>query len=390
MATTTIPWGDGSGDNIYLTYSASQGDQTVLVSSDANGGPARTKDITFVSTVGNISRVLTVLQESGMDLVSITWNDVCITYDDTAIGYPYVEPYIVFADPVVEQICATNWGDGTGIKPSQAAQVTSFGTTFTGNTLITSFNEQSYFTGLTSYGSSNPGTFNACTALVSVTVPYIPNPDTQTFERAYQNCSSLEIVTLHAEIRDRNGTAGPSYTFHGCTNLTRVNIDSVEKWMKNFWNRYAHPFNASPGGHLYLDGIEITNVVIPSTISAINPRAFWKCIGITSVIIPSSVTSVGINSFQNCTSLVNIEIGSSCGTIGSEAFSNVGTTTNKCTFVLRPVTPPTLTNTNAFPANRINKIYVPNGTLSAYQSATNWSSFASYMAELDANGNIPT
>lgn len=89
MAVTEIPWGDGSGDKIYLTYSASTGDQTILVSSDANSGSsARTKDITFLTTVGNISRTLTVSQESGMDLVSITWNDVCVTWNDTAIAYP--------------------------------------------------------------------------------------------------------------------------------------------------------------------------------------------------------------------------------------------------------------------------------------------------------------
>lgn len=88
MPNLTIPWGDGSGDNIYLTYDASQGDQIVLVASDANNGAARQKEITFVSAVGNISRKLTVSQESGMDLVFITYNDVCITYNDVAIGYP--------------------------------------------------------------------------------------------------------------------------------------------------------------------------------------------------------------------------------------------------------------------------------------------------------------
>lgn len=94
---TEIPWGDGSGDLIYLTYSASEGDQTVLVSSDPNAGAARTQNITFVSTVGNISRTLTVIQEAGAtDLVSITWNDVCITYNDTAIAYPYEKPKPVF------------------------------------------------------------------------------------------------------------------------------------------------------------------------------------------------------------------------------------------------------------------------------------------------------
>lgn len=62
MATTTIPWNDGSGDNIYLTYPSASGNQTVTVSSDANGGTSdRTKTITF--SAGNVTKTLTVLQE---------------------------------------------------------------------------------------------------------------------------------------------------------------------------------------------------------------------------------------------------------------------------------------------------------------------------------------
>ena len=53
MATTTIPWNDGSGDNITLTYPAASGNQTVLVSSDANTtGVERTKNIVFTVTEG--------------------------------------------------------------------------------------------------------------------------------------------------------------------------------------------------------------------------------------------------------------------------------------------------------------------------------------------------
>ena len=88
MAVTEIPWGDGSGDKLYLTYSEADGDQVVLVSSDPNAGEARAKTITFRTTGGVVSRNLTVFQESGLTLVSITWDDVCITWDDTAIGYP--------------------------------------------------------------------------------------------------------------------------------------------------------------------------------------------------------------------------------------------------------------------------------------------------------------
>jgi hypothetical protein len=49
---------------------------------------------------------------------------------------------------------------------------------------------------------------------------------------------------------------------------------------------------------------------------------------------------------------------------------------------LKPTTPPTLGNTNAFyniPTDCI--IYVPKGCLEAYQNATNWSTYAKYMQE---------
>ena len=46
---------------------------------------------------------------------------------------------------------------------------------------------------------------------------------------------------------------------------------------------------------------------------------------------------------------------------------------------------------NAFPAiANISKIYVPKGKGDAYKAASNWSSFASVIFELDEDGNIPT
>jgi len=86
MATTTIPWSDGSGDNIYLTYPSASGDQTVEVSSDANTGSARTKVVTFTSGVGNITRQLTVSQEQGgPQEYTLTKNPS--SYDSTNYSY---------------------------------------------------------------------------------------------------------------------------------------------------------------------------------------------------------------------------------------------------------------------------------------------------------------
>lgn len=64
MPTTTIPWGDGSGDNIYLSAPSQTGDQSVSVTSDANTGAARSKVVTF-NAVGVTPVSLTINQEAG-------------------------------------------------------------------------------------------------------------------------------------------------------------------------------------------------------------------------------------------------------------------------------------------------------------------------------------
>ena len=87
--TTQVEWGDGSGDKIYLTYSASEGNQTVQLSSDAHTGYVeRTKDINFTAIAGQttITRTLTVIQ-SGKDITIITRNDVAMTENEVAVGY---------------------------------------------------------------------------------------------------------------------------------------------------------------------------------------------------------------------------------------------------------------------------------------------------------------
>lgn len=90
--TTQVDWGDGSGDKITLTYAASEGEQTIMVSSDANtGSSSRQKIINFTVTAGQttITRPLTVVQKAGAnDIIIITRNDVYPTYNDVAVGYP--------------------------------------------------------------------------------------------------------------------------------------------------------------------------------------------------------------------------------------------------------------------------------------------------------------
>lgn len=87
--TTSLSWNDGTTDKLYLTYAASEGNQTISVTSDAHTGyESRSRDVVFQVTAGGttITRTLTVTQ-SGKDITIITRNDVAITSNNVAVGY---------------------------------------------------------------------------------------------------------------------------------------------------------------------------------------------------------------------------------------------------------------------------------------------------------------
>ena len=91
------------------------------------------------------------------------------------------------------------------------------------------------------------------------------------------------------------------------------------------------------------------------------------------------------NIFNAAKNLESITVPPSLTILGNTALAN----TERCTeFHFLTSTPPTLNNTNVFNnMTRIpnKKIYVPysedHSVLEAYQTATNWSTYASYMVE---------
>ena len=82
---------------------------------------------------------------------------------------------------------------------------------------------------------------------------------------------------------------------------------------------------------------------------------------------------LGANTFEDCVSLEHITIPSNVKTIGADAFLNCPLKTMK----IKAITPPTLYDPAINP--NIEAIYVPQGTLSAYQ--TEWSDFANKFIE---------
>ena len=89
-------------------------------------------------------------------------------------------------------------------------------------------------------------------------------------------------------------------------------------------------------------------------------------------IVISGLTSIGNYAFRECRSLTSVTIGNSVTSIGASAFSHCSSLKQ---LILFPSTPPTL-GSEAIPTT-ISKIYVQQSSKTAYQAATNWTTFAS-------------
>ena len=123
----------------------------------------------------------------------------------------------------------------------------------------------------------------------------------------------------------------------------------------------------------------LASVTIPYAVTSIGDEAFYYCYSLASVTIPYGVTSIGGYAFYGCPSLASVTIPDSVTSIGSSAFNNCY---GMAEYHFKSTTPPTLSNTNAFqniPSDCV--IYVPAGSLEAYQNATNWATYASKMQE---------
>ena len=193
-------------------------------------------------------------------------------------------------------------GDGT-------VEVTSNG--YTGDVVIPSSVTYSGTTySVTSIGED---AFWGCSGLTSVT---ISNSVESIGSSAFRDCSGLTSVTIPNSV-----TSIGDYAFLNCSGLTRVDISSLEAWLGiKFDNFASNPLYHAH--HLYLNGEEVKDLVIPNSVTSIGNYAFFNCSGLTSVTIPNSVASIGNKAFEGCSGLTSVTIGNSVTSIGRYTFSS--------------------------------------------------------------------
>lgn len=162
-------------------------------------------------------------------------------------------------------------------------------------------------------------------------------------DNAFANkCTDMTSITIPATVT----SIGEAAFYDYLTKLTAVHITDLEAWCKISFNGSSEESNPLRWAHhLYLNGKEVTDLIIPTGITTINKGAFYGCTGLTSATIHKGVTSIGSEAFYGCNNLVRI--------------------------VSYRETPPACEN-NSLYSQATCTVWVPAGASVAYKEADQW------------------
>ena len=133
--------------------------------------------------------------------------------------------------------------------------------------------------------------FRDCTHIKRIV---IPDSVTIIGYGAFGGCTKLTSITIGS------GVKTISRSFYGCDNLERVDITNIASWCNiEFSSSFDDSNPLSKAKHLYLNGVEVTDLIIPEDVSIISDIAFLNCESIVGLTLHDNI-EIGQNSFSGC------------------------------------------------------------------------------------------
>lgn len=199
--------------------------------------------------------------------------------------------------------------------------------------------------------SAGNNAFRYNTSIKALDGPNITSLGTDCFG----GCTSLESVNLPIMI------SSPSAGFSGCTSLKYVNVPLMRNLSNNTFNTCT----------------ALESIDLPSVTGAGGHGTFNDCRKLTSISLPLLKTmQTGSGVFQYCVALPVLDFPALTSIAGGSVF--VGCLSLNKLLLRSEVGVVSLANSNFFNATPFTvgtggKMYVPRALISAYQTATNWS-----------------
>lgn len=175
----------------------------------------------------------------------------------------------------------------------------------------------------------------------------------------------MTSVTIPESVTSIDGNAFQGLSANASVNVV---IDDIDSWFK-FVPKWSY------GGqmHLYLNGEEIKQLVLPNNVTTIGASTFMNCTGLTSVIIPDNVNIIYGSAFEGCANLASVSIPEGISSIGAKAFA--GCSNLKDVFCRAANVPQT--GGNAFQETNVASatLHVPDASTNSYHESAPWSEF---------------
>lgn len=173
---------------------------------------------------------------------------------------------------------------------------------------------------------------------------------------AFSESRNLTSITIP------DGVTSIGYrAFYDCSGLTSLEIPSSVTSIESqtFQNCYA-----------------LTSLTIPSSVTSIDYMAFYNCTALASITLPDSLTSIGLGAFSGCSALTSLTIPSSVTNLGMMILVGCSGLTS---ITAEGVNPPVCESACFSDVDTSIPLYVPSGSVTAYQSAEGWQDFTNIL-----------